>query len=103
VPSFVPASWVVLAGDREIAPFDPPRAKWEHVSGQVLLSCRVLRTKRVTDCRVLQEKPRGWGFGKAAIGASAGFQMNPPMHDGEVDEVSRIEIPVAFNDRSRRR
>ncbi len=97
-----PADWIVKPSNMELARFDPPKARREHVSGAVLLSCRVLRTQRVTDCQVIEERPRNYGFGKAALGASAVFQMSPPTRNGEVDELSRIEIPVAFNERMRR-
>jgi protein TonB len=97
-----PAGWVVMPTNQELARFDPPKARREHVSGAAVLSCRVLRIRRVTDCRVIEEKPRNYGFGKAALGASAIFQMNPPTQNGDVDEQARIEIPVAFNERSRR-
>jgi TonB family protein len=98
-PVFTPASWAVVPGTPEIMPFDPPRAMRERVNGQVLLRCNVLRTRKLTNCRVVEERPRGYGFGRAALGASRVFLMNPPTRDGVPEEKAWVEIPVAFNHR----
>jgi periplasmic protein TonB len=98
-PVLTEASWVVVAGDAEITPYDPPRAFRERVNGNVLLRCNILRTRRVANCRVAGERPRGYGFGKAAIAAAQNFLLNPPTRDGIPDETAWVEIPVAFNHR----
>lgn len=92
-------SWVVEAGYRELAPHNPPRARIDKVNGTVLLACRGTPARRVRDCRVLYEKPRGYGFGEAAVAASRSFQINPPMRDGRIDERAWIGIPISFNNR----
>lgn len=102
-PVITPASWAVVPGDAEIMPFDPPRAFREQVNGEVLLKCNVLRSGRPTNCRVAGERPRGYGFGSAAIAATRNFRLNPPTRDGEPDERAWVEIPVAFNHRRPRR
>jgi periplasmic protein TonB len=102
-PVLTPADWAVVPGDAEIMPFDPPRAFREQVNGDVLLKCNVLRSGRPTNCRVASERPRGYGFGKAAIAATRNFQLIPPTRDGEPDERAWVEIPVAFNHRRPRR
>lgn len=93
------ASWVFKPGTEEMRPYNPPLARNEDVNGRVLLSCRVLRTGHVTDCTVMKEGPRGYGFGKAALEVSRMFVLRPPTLDGEPDEARRIEIPVSFNNR----
>jgi protein TonB len=98
-PVHTPASWAVVPGDAELLPFDPPRAMRDRVNGQVLLRCNVLGTRKLANCRVAGERPRGYGFGQAALGASRGFLMNPPTRDGIPDEKAWVEIPVAFNHR----
>jgi len=93
------ASWVTKPGTPELQPFNPPRARIENVSGQILLTCRVLRSRVLADCRVAAERPRGYGFGNAALQAARTFRFNPPTINGEPDEARRIEIPIAFNNR----
>lgn len=96
-PAFTPASWVFRPGNREIMPYDPPAAWRERVNGRVVLSCNVLRSTRVANCRVVDERPRGYGFGYAAVAASRTFRLNPPARNGIPDETAWVEIPVAFN------
>lgn len=94
-----PANWVVEPGTAELLPFNPPRADRERVNGNVVLSCRVLRTRRLADCRVVAERPRNYGFGRAGLRAAATFEVNPPMRGGVALENERVEIPIAFNNR----
>lgn len=95
------ASWIFKPDTPDLLPFNPQRARMDSVNGQVLLTCRVLRSTRVTDCRVTSERPRFYGFGQAALQAASLFRLNPPTIDGEPDEKRRVEIPVSFNNRRR--
>ncbi|MBO9714461.1 energy transducer TonB [Sphingomonas sp.] len=97
-PALTQASWVSEPGTPELAPYNPARAARDRVNGQILLACRVLRTGSVTNCRVEREAPKGYGFGRAALQASAIFRFHPPTRDGVALE-GWIEIPVAFNNR----
>jgi protein TonB len=99
VPVRGEASWIYKPDNAALMPFSPQRAGVEGVNGQVLLTCRVLRNRRVADCRVASERPRGYGFGRAAVEASRTFRLNPPTLDGEPDEARRVAIPVSFNNR----
>ena len=92
-------SWIHKPANSELLPFSPQRAGAEGINGQVLLTCRVLRSGLVTDCRVASERPRNYGFGKAALKASSIFRLNPPTLNGEPDEARRVEIPVSFGNR----
>lgn len=96
------ASWIVMPGTAELMPFNPPRARKERVNGNILLSCHVLRSTHVSGCRVISEAPPGYGFGDAALAASAIFRFNPPTRDGVVMEDAWTEIPVAFYNRRSR-
>ncbi|MEZ0243116.1 MAG: TonB family protein [Sphingomonas sp.] len=95
------ASWVTKPSPADLQPFNPRIAQFERVDGVVMLTCRVLRNRSLTDCRVRAERPRGYGFGTAALRAAATFRLNPPTIDGLPDETRRIEIPVTFNNRRR--
>lgn len=43
----------------------PPAALDANVEGVVLMRCRMLPRDRVSDCTMVLESPKGWGFGKA--------------------------------------
>lgn len=98
-PLRVGASWIFKPGTKELLPYNPPRARIDFVTGNVMLNCRVLTTQRVTDCRVTAERPRGYGFGKAAMAVTPMFRLHPPTIDGQPDEQRRVEIPVTFNNK----
>lgn len=99
LPVFRPASWAVVPGTPELEPFNPPLARQRSVNGTVLLSCHVLRSRRLADCRVVRERPRGYGFGQAGLNASRTFLVDPPMRGEAVLENEWVEIPIAFNNR----
>lgn len=99
VPMRTEASWIYKPDTRDLEPYNPRVARNEYVTGRVLLNCRVRRTNKVFDCRITAERPRGYGFGAAALEASVLFRLRPPMIDGEIDERRRVEIPVTFNNR----
>jgi protein TonB len=94
-----PASWAEAPSQRLLGKHNPPRARYERVTGSALLACHVLPSRRLADCKVLRETPEGYGFGKAALGASADFRVNPPMLDGEVVAQGWVAIPVGFANR----
>ena len=86
--------WRRRPTQREIERAFPPRALERRVSGEVLLSCEILGGGSV-DCTVLQERPSGMGFGRAALRLSRSFEMNTELDN--TSAVGRvIEIPVRF-------
>jgi protein TonB len=97
-----PAEWVVQPSNAQLMPYNPPRAAREYVNGVADLSCKVLRTQRLKDCRIVSERPRGYGFGRAALNAAPIFRINPPMRGDMALEDERIVFSVAFNNRRRR-
>ncbi|MDF2381909.1 TonB family protein [Nostoc ellipsosporum NOK] len=97
-----PASWAEVPSQRLLGKHNPPRARYEGVSGGALLACRVLPSRRLADCAVLRETPEGYGFGKAALEAAADFRVNPPMLDGQAVAGGRVAVPVAFRNREPR-
>ena len=89
-----PASWAEMPSQRLLGKHNPPRPRYEGVSGGALLACHVLPSRRLADCEVLRETPEGYGFGKAA--------REPPMLGGQVVARGRVAIPVAFRNREPR-
>ncbi|MBN8810229.1 MULTISPECIES: energy transducer TonB [unclassified Sphingomonas] len=97
-----PASWAEMPSQRLLGKHNPPRPRYEGVSGGALLACHVLPSRRLADCEVLRETPEGYGFGKAAREAATDFRVNPPMLGGQVVARGRVAIPVAFRNREPR-
>jgi protein TonB len=50
--------------------------------GTVELECTVQPDGRVSDCIVLSERPRGMGFGEAALSAARRARLSPRSVDG---------------------
>jgi len=94
-----PAVWAETPSQRLLGRHNPPRARYEGVTGSALLACQVLPSQRLADCKVLREAPEGYGFGKAALDASADFRVVPPMLDGQLVSRGRVAIPVGFANR----
>jgi protein TonB len=57
----------------------PRRAAKARVEGVAWLKCRVIRDDRVSDCRLIGENPRGYGFGRAALKTAPGLRIQ--LHD----------------------
>jgi periplasmic protein TonB len=93
---FYPADWVTVPGDRELGPYDPPEARRRRIRGDVLLACRVRANRHVHHCRTVQEQPKSWGFGAAALDAAWQFRIYPPRRDGQVIDDAWVLIPIHF-------
>ncbi|WP_461538622.1 TonB family protein [Spongorhabdus nitratireducens] len=73
----------------------PRKALKRGIEGFVLFRYTVTPQGRVTDIKILQEKPRGYGFAKAVKKAAAKWKFKPAMEDGK--PVARVqEQPYEF-------
>lgn len=90
------ASWVRRPTETDLAPFVPLGAKSGKVSGNVVLTCLVRRSRRVHDCRLVAESPTGFGFGAASLAASRIFLVHPPRRNGRVLRDARVAIPIEW-------
>ncbi|MBW8815351.1 MAG: TonB family protein [Caulobacterales bacterium] len=68
----------------------PERAAWKRVEGQAVVNCAVSSSGRLSDCRVLNETPGGWGFGQAAV------VMAQCLMQGEHQPAGRADVPITF-------
>ena len=48
-------------------------------AGRVVVNCVIRTDQRLDDCRIVEESPRGFGFGEQALRATAFFRFRPPM------------------------
>ncbi|KEQ17631.1 TonB family protein [Endozoicomonas numazuensis] len=66
----------------KFSPMYPRKALQSSVGGSVVFQYTVSKDGRVTDVKILKEKPRGKGFGKAIKKAAAKWKFKPAMEDG---------------------
>lgn len=91
------ASWVrelTAAEKRSVYPREGLRRR---VDGRVELSCVMRAGNRVSNCRILSERPRGLGFGSAAIETSRLRGVRPPRVNGQPLLNERIRLNVVFD------
>ncbi|MDQ2068573.1 M56 family metallopeptidase [Natronospira bacteriovora] len=65
------------------APHYPSMAKRQGLEGRVELSLTVDRNGRVSEVWIIEESPRGYGFGREAIRAAQQWRFEPFTRDGE--------------------
>ncbi|HET9160090.1 MAG TPA: TonB family protein [Caulobacteraceae bacterium] len=94
---------VVTAPDWDVRPSSemmerhfPPIAVTFGISGSARITCKVKIDHTLTDCRVIEERPEGLGFGKAAVETAQEFRMKPETRDGEPVEGASVTVPVMF-------
>ena len=63
--------------------------------GRATLRCRILPNGSLADCLVVDENPRGQGFGKAALAAATTARISPRTVDGAV-EGATVQFAVRF-------
>ncbi len=87
--------WKRKPSGEEIARFIPAEAMRSGVSGRATMECLVVPSGALEGCRIVEETPKGIGFGEAALMASALFVMKPASQDGQ-PVVSAVRIPIVF-------
>ncbi len=89
------ADWLAKPSGDDLADAYPHLAETLGVAGHVMLSCKVMTTGRLDDCRVESETPQGWGFGAAALKVAPLFRMAPATAGGSAT-TSQVRIPIRF-------
>jgi TonB family protein len=74
----------------------PRKAMNRGVSGRAIISCVVIDTGHVDNCRIVQETPTGFGFGKASLELSQFFVMQTDLADGSSTVGATVVIPLSF-------
>lgn len=74
--------WLTVPDASTLARLYPPKAIRRNVSGSALVECRVQLDQTLTDCKVLEETPPGYGFGQATIQFLRKARIRPRMVDG---------------------
>lgn len=74
----------------------PSAARRAGVEGLALLDCLVLPRDRVRDCKVVGEKPAGYGFGRAALQTEARLRVRVHDQSGRRHYNKRVVIESFF-------
>ena len=88
--------WVSKPTAAQLGRVYPDRAAVEGISGAATLLCGVAANGGMVGCTVIDESPKGWRFGHAALASARYFKMSPRTVDGQVVEGAKVRIPMVF-------
>jgi protein TonB len=92
------------ASSAEIESVAPPPVRGRRrPAGRVVVNFVIRTDQRLDDCRIVEESPRGFGFGEQALRATAFFRFRPPMTAaGRPIEGQRVTTFVSMGGRDGR-
>jgi hypothetical protein len=90
------AGWLSRPWEGDIADLFPRRALYNGVSGAVGLQCRVGRNGWMTDCAVVSETPRGFGFAGAALDLASDYRLQPYDTAGQPTTGRTFNFTIPF-------
>ncbi|MBZ6383348.1 energy transducer TonB [Sphingomonas sanguinis] len=92
---FALAEWIEKPPQSLIDEAFPKMARFGGVSGVAVLLCVVPEPGRPKSCSIAAERPRGRGFGPAALGLYPNFRIRPVMKGDQVIQ-PEVLVPVTF-------
>ncbi|MGC1302487.1 MAG: TonB family protein, partial [Caulobacteraceae bacterium] len=90
------SGWIHRPTLKEVSDLYPSGANHRRLDGYVVLACTIRADTRTRRCEVTTERPRGEGFGAAALRMTDLFRMHPVRIDGQVSEKVRVLVPIHF-------
>jgi TonB family protein len=90
-------AWIKAPTVAEVVAAFPAKARQEHMSGRVTLSCMLNRRGGLSDCDSLVENPRGYGFGRAARELSGRFTGPSATPEGQSLAGASIQMNFTFD------
>lgn len=97
---FALAEWIEKPPQDLIDQAFPERARNGGVSGVAVLLCFVPTPGQPKSCSIAAERPRGSGFGPAALRLYRKFRIRPVMKGNEVYQ-AQVLVPVTFDVKKR--
>lgn len=88
--------WIAKPSWEDVDRFYPWLAQEMGVGGAARMQCTVSTLGALEDCRVIQVRPGGVGFRKAALSLAPYFRMRPKMVDGVPTEGGSVIVPIRF-------
>jgi hypothetical protein len=89
--------WLKLVTPRLLISSYPASAIEASRSGKVALRCKI--TAGPLDCKVAQEEPRGWGFGRAGLQVATQIAVAPQLPDGSSAIGRELCVPIRYQTR----
>jgi TonB family protein len=89
-PAAAQTAWTSAPTAADLAAAYPAKARAEGIGGGVELTCTVLRSGALSDCDVLAESARGYGFGAAAR------KLVGKLTVAGVPTGTELRVPVTF-------
>ncbi|MCB1667231.1 MAG: energy transducer TonB [Porticoccaceae bacterium] len=71
-------------------PLYPANAVAEKVDGYAVVEVTVSIQGEVTSAKLLEEHPKGWGFGRVSLSAAPKLRYNPRIVDGKAVEMHGV-------------
>lgn len=95
-PVIVGPQWISRPTPDQMARSYPAGAVEQSLDGRATLRCSVTVAGTMADCVVVDESPRGQGFGRAAMTLSRYFRISPRTEDGRPVGGAKVDIPIQF-------
>jgi TonB family protein len=87
--------WLSKPDGDTLSVFYPYRARAERMEGAAAVNCTVTPEGVAMDCKVISERPAGYGFGNATIEIASFFRFRPATVYG-VPVKGQVTIPLAW-------
>lgn len=88
-------TWTKRPTEDELRTVFPPAARSAGVGGRVVLSCGVNERGAMETCAIMEETPKEYGFGPAALLVAPHYFMKPVMSDGKPARAT-VRLPIFF-------
>lgn len=88
-------TWTKRPTENDVLAVFPAAARSAGVGGRVVLSCGVSERGVMETCAIVEETPKEFGFGAAALLLAPHYFMKPAMSDGQPTRAT-IRLPVTF-------
>jgi TonB family protein len=78
------------------SPKYPKRAMQKRIQGYAIVSLTITKDGSVKDTHIVEEHPKKWGFGKAALKVAKKLKYAPQIEDGMAIEIPMVMYKYTF-------
>jgi protein TonB len=91
-----PPRWLSRPTAAQLIKVYPDKALYASKSGHVVMHCSVTPEGKLSDCKITQETPKGFGFGAAVLSLVPLYRLEPVTAGGTAASDGTVDIPVDF-------